>query len=128
MIPNDEIHRLIGAMAQNILTSPEFSCQMMGLLWKLPFAERHIALDELSTHANEYVRDAASELKIFMHHEQLSRNFEYVRENSPLRPGMRLELFGGYDYYSSNGNPWWLNGRDCYRGTFLGFGSCGENT
>lgn len=63
-----------------------------------------------------------------MRHEQLSKDLDYVRQNSPLRPGMRVELFGGYDYYSSDGKPRWLNGRDCYRAEFLGFASCGEDT
>jgi len=39
-----------------------------------------------------------------------------------------MELFGGYDYYSSGGKPLWLKGRDCHNATFLGFASSGENT
>jgi hypothetical protein len=34
-----------------------------------------------------------------------------------------MELFGGYDYYSSGGKPLWLKGRDCDNATFLGFAS-----
>ena len=82
----------------------------------------------LSADANEDIRRVALEFQIFERHAELSRNIDYVRQNSPLRPGVRLELFGGYDYYSSDGKPWWLNGRDCYKAAFLGFASCGENT
>jgi hypothetical protein len=34
----------------------------------------------------------------------------------------------GYDFYSSGGKPWWLNGRDCYRATFRHFAPRGEGT
>ena len=65
--------------------------------------------------------------QIFLHHETLSKNLEHVQEISPLRPGVRLVLFGGYDYYASEGKPWWLNDRECYTATFLRFLSRGDN-
>ncbi len=74
------------------------------------------------------MREAASECGLFTHHHELSWNLDYIRLNSPLQPGVRLELFGGYDYYSTDGKPWRLNGQDCYRATFLRFASRGENT
>ena len=79
-------------MEGDCLTSGEFASQLMGHLWGLPLAQRHAALEELSAHPNEDVRNAAVELQGFMRHEQLSKNLDYIRRNSPLRPGVRLEL------------------------------------
>lgn len=124
----DHIHDLIRAWEAGVLTFGEFQGQILMNLWKLPAAQKRAALDELSAHANEDVRKAAAELLLLARHEELSINFNYVKQNSPLRPGVRLELFDGYDYHSSAGKPWWLNGHDCYGAIFLGFVSCGENT
>jgi hypothetical protein len=116
------------AWEENIIAPNEFRDRMMDHLWKLPFAKRHAALEALSTHAREGVRQTALEFQVLERHEELSKNFDYVRKNSPLQQGARLELFGGYDYHSSEGKPWWLNGRTCYRVTFIGFASYGEHT
>jgi hypothetical protein len=123
----EEIHGLIGDWERNVITSLELQDGIMRHLRTLPSAERHAALEALSAHASEDMRRVALEFQIFERHDALSRNLDYVRQNSPLRPGRRLELFGGYDYYETGGKPRWLNGRDCYRATFLGFVSCGEN-
>jgi hypothetical protein len=128
MTQTEEMHRLIDAWERNVITSLEFQNEMMLHLRTLPLAERGAALEALSAHPNEDIRRVALEFRIFERNEELSKNLDYVREKSPLRPGVRLELFGGYDYYSSQGKPWWLNGRDCYKAAFLGFASCGENT
>jgi hypothetical protein len=97
-------------------------------LWSLPLIARRAALEALSAHADKDVRNAALEIEAMARNEKLSKDLDYVRQNSPRRRGTRLELFGGYDYYSSEGKPWWLNGRDCYRATFLAFASRGEDT
>ena len=125
---NEEIHRLIHAWESNCLCFIEFEDQMWGQLWKLPLAEKRAVLTALSAHANEDIRKAAFELEAMVRYGELSKDFDYVRENSPLHPGIRLQLFGGYDYDSSGGKPWWLNGRICYTATFLGFASYDENT
>ncbi len=128
MATNDDIDRLIAAWEAGIFTFTEFQDKLMTLVWALPAAEKRAAMEVLTAHANEDVRQAALELQVFARHEALSRNFDYVRQNSPLRPGARLELFAGYDYHSTEGKPWWLDGHECYRATFLGFASLGENT
>jgi hypothetical protein len=128
MTKSEEFHWLIRAREGNIIASNEFRDRMTDYLRKLPFAKRHAALEALSTHADEGVRQAALEFQVLQRHEELSKNFDYVRRNSPLQSGARLELFGGYDYYSSEGKPWWLNGRAFYKATFLGFASYGEST
>jgi hypothetical protein len=125
---NEEIHRLIHAWERTCLGFTEFENHMWGQLCKLPLPEKRAVLATLSAHANEDVQKAAFELETMVRQEELSKNLDYVRENSPLHRGVRLELFGGYDYGSSGGKPWWLNGRDCYTATFLAFVSYGENT
>jgi hypothetical protein len=110
----EEIHRLIRAWEENYFTSLEFQDRVLGQLRELPAAE--------------VVRNVAVEFRSLQRHEALSKDIDYVRRISPLRPGIRLELFGGYDYYATEGKPAWLNGRECYRATFLDFASYGENT
>jgi hypothetical protein len=128
LTPNEEIRRLIRAWEKNCLTSTEFQNHMWGQLRKLPVARRRAALASLSAHADKDIRNAASELQILMRHEELSKNLDHIRRSSPLHSGARLQLFGGYDYYSSDGKPCWLNGRTCYTATFLDFAAYGENT
>jgi hypothetical protein len=124
----EEIHQLIRAWEENYFTSLEFQDRVLGQLRELPAAEQHSMLESLSAHADEVVRNVALEFRQLQRHEALSKDIDYVRRNSPLRPGIRLELFGGYDYYASEGKPAWLNGRECYKATFLGFTSYGEDT
>jgi len=128
MTPSEEIHHLISAWKRNCLTFGELFDHMWGQLHKLPLAKKRAVLEALSAHDDEDIRKAAFEFQIWVRHEELSKNLDYVRQNSPLHPGVRLQLFGGYDYYSSDGKPWWLNGRICYTATFLGFASYDENT
>jgi hypothetical protein len=128
MTMSEKIDDLIRARIENSVTSLEFTMHLLRNLQELPLATREATLEVLSAHVREEVREAASECRLFMRHQELSWNLDYIRQNSPLRPGSRLELFGGYDYYSADGKPWWLNGRDCYRATFLSFASRGENT
>ena len=106
----------------------EFSARVMECLWALPAAKRDAALEHLSAHADETVRQVASEWQAFARQRALSTDLDHVRRNSPLRPGVRLALFGGYDYYATEGKPAWLNGRECYRATFLRFATRGDDT
>jgi hypothetical protein len=124
----EDLRRLIQAMERNLITSGEFFGKIWTRLSNLPSAEKKVLLEELLAHPDEDVRDAAKECGLMMHHGELSKNLDYIQQNSPLRRGVSMELFGGYDYYSSGGKPLWLNGRDCYNATFLGFASFGENT
>jgi hypothetical protein len=122
-----ELAVLLRDWEQEELAYSEFFDRMMQRLWPLAPAARRAALEALSVHADENVRQAASECGSFLRQEALSRDIDHVRRNSPLRPGVRLALFGGYDYSSSDGKPYWLDGRDCYRATFLGFASRGDD-
>jgi len=124
----EEIRRLIHAMERNSVTQGEFLDKIWTRLSHLSSAERKVVLEELLAHPDEDVRNAAKECRSLMHYGELSKSLEYIQQNSPLRPGVSMELFGGYDYYSSGGNPLWLDGRDCYHATFLRFASSGENT
>src|ERR1700722_16646177 len=100
MTQPEAIQRLIDAKEGNCFTSMEFYGHMLDQLWKLPAAARPGVLEELSAHADEDVRQAALDFQTFARHEALSKDLDYVRRHSPLRPGTRLELFGGYDYYA----------------------------
>jgi hypothetical protein len=122
-----EFAELIRAWEEKSLTYLELFDRMTQQVWKLPAAARHAALDELSVHADEDVSRAAAECRVLLHHGELSRNLDHIRQTSPLRPGVRLALFGGYDYYATDGKPGWLNGRECYRATFLRFAARGED-
>jgi hypothetical protein len=124
----EEIHELIRLWEENYFAFGEFQNLMIGQLRKLPAAERQDALETLSAHANEDIRQVAAEFRLLQHNEGLSKDIDYVRQHTPLRPGSRLELSGGYDDQSSGGKPAWLNGRDCYKATFQRFVSYGENT
>jgi hypothetical protein len=126
MTGTEEIDRLIRAFENNYFTTGEFQNLAIVQLAKLSAAEQHDALQTLSAHAREDVRNVAIEFRLLQRHEALSKSIDYIRRISPLRPGIRLERFGGYD--SSERQPAWLNGRDCYKATFLRFASWGENT
>jgi hypothetical protein len=121
MTQTEEIRSLLRDKERNYFTSTEFNARLIDQLWQLPSPTRQGVLEELSAHADEDVRQAALDFQAFARHEALSKDLEYVRKSSPLRPGTRLALFAGYDYYAENGKPWWLNGREFYRATFLGF-------
>jgi hypothetical protein len=128
MTLDESIRDLLGAWKNGELTLMEFSAKVAGELRKLPGNARDDVLNELSADADENVKSTAAECRTLLHHETLSKDLDFIRQNSPLRPGVRLELFGGYDFYSSDGKPWWLDGRDCYRATFLHFAPRGEGT
>jgi hypothetical protein len=127
MTETEEIHRLIDAFENNTFTTGEFQNLVIVQLRKLSAAQLRDALETLSAHGHEDVRKVAVEFRLLQRHEALSKSIDYIRRISPLRPGSRLKLSGGYDYYSPQG-PAWLKGRDCYRATFLRFASWGENT
>jgi hypothetical protein len=54
--------------------------------------------------------------------EQL-KDVDLIRGTSPLQPGARLILSGGYTAAFSQ--PWWLNGGESYKATFVGFAERG---
>jgi hypothetical protein len=62
----------------------------------------------------EFFRQRAAQIK----------DIEQVRRVSPLQPGTRLVLSGGYAH---PGPPRWLDGRPCYKATFLAFAERGAD-
>src|SRR5262249_23661282 len=60
---------------------------------------------------------------ILRQREEQIQDIEQVRRTSPLRPGTRLSLSGGYT--AAYSRPWWLGGRENYRATFIAFAERG---
>jgi hypothetical protein len=126
--PSEEIHSLIRALQRGVITQGEFSSKLWARLFNLSSAERPALFEELFAHPDKSVRHQAESCRLMIHYGELSQDLNYIRQNSPLKPGVQLELFGGYDHVYTPGGSWWLNGRECYDATFLGFASSGENT
>jgi hypothetical protein len=124
---SEDIQQVIRALQRNIICEGEFFNNLWGRLLDLPSAERTVLFEELLAHPDKAVRDEAERCRLMIHYGELSKDLNYILQNSPLKPGVQLELFGGYDHYTSGG-PHWLNGRECYYATFRGFASSGENT
>lgn len=53
----------------------------------------------------------------------LQQREEQIKRDSPLQPGTPLILSGGYT--AAYSHPWWLNGRECYKATFITFAGRG---
>jgi hypothetical protein len=114
-----EIDRLTSWLERELITPSEFFNSMLEALGNLPAGEKQVILGALASHSSERVREGVVPLEAFVRNQELSRDFEHVRRNSPLRPGTRLELFG--DGYSSDARPVWLSGRECRGATFVRF-------
>ena len=121
-----EVDRQIRLLEKGVITESEFFYAMLDALGNLPAGEQLAMLHALTSHRSEAVRAAVAQVQNFVQNRELSRDFEHVRRNSPLRPGCRLELFGSREFYASADRPW-LNGREFCRATFVGFQSLGEN-
>lgn len=118
MEPEKQINRLVSYLERELITSNEFFNSMLEALGELPTGEKQTIFGALAGHSCERVREAVVEVQAFARNQEVSRDFEHVRRNSPLRPGIRLELF---DKYSEKQPAAWLGGRDCYRATFVRF-------
>lgn len=77
-------------------------------------------LNEHKDHANDDVRRSVEEArKMIFEQENLVRDITAIRRTSPLQPGVRVRVGGGYTAaYSA---PTWLGGRDHAMATFLDF-------
>lgn len=116
-----EIDRIVKLMEREMLGRHEFFNSMLEALANLPAGEKHAILVALAGHSNERVREEVMEVQAFVRNQDLSRDFEHVQRNSPLRPGVCLELFADDNVYSSDRCPLWLRGRECCRATFVRF-------
>lgn len=83
-------------------------------------------LGQLSEHSDESVRGVAEEIREMIHRsEEQIKDIDQIRRTSPLQPGVALFLGGGYD--SAYSEPFWLNGREYYKATFIDFVPCGAD-
>jgi hypothetical protein len=75
------------------------------------------AFDALRRHPDENVREIGRGLEgELQRRESRVRDIDQLRRISPLQPGVRLVLSGGY-----SSPHWWLSGNACYRATFVDF-------
>jgi hypothetical protein len=122
-----EIDRHIRLLEKQAISNSEFFNSMLESLAKLPSAEQQVVLEALAGHGNERVRNEVMTVQAFVRNQALSRDFEHIRQYSPLRPGVRLELLGSPEVYTADNRPEWLNGRECRRATFIRFERLDEN-
>ena len=81
-------------------------------------------VQRMATHAEEWVRDIAADiLTAIERRANRVTDLNEIAITSPLQPGARIRLDGGYESY----NPWWLNGKECYLATFARFVPRGPN-
>lgn len=75
-------------------------------------------------HSSDDVRWLGRQLQdLLRQRERQIKDVELLRRTSPLRPGTRLILSGGYTAAFSP--PWWLNDQKDYKATFLAFAERG---
>ncbi|MFN0017814.1 MAG: hypothetical protein ACKVP0_06110 [Pirellulaceae bacterium] len=122
-----EIDRIVRLLERELITRSEFFNSMLEALVNLPAGEKESILDALAGHSSEMVRNAVVDVEAFVRNQELSRDIQHIRRNSPLRPGICLELRGSREYYSSEDRPWWLNGRECRGATFVRFERLSKN-
>lgn len=78
----------------------------------------------LRQHPEESARGVGGDVQeLLRRRAQQVKDIEQIRRSSPLRPGSRLALGGGYT--AAYSRPWWLNGRECYLATFIDFAARG---
>jgi len=112
---------LIRAREREVIDSSVLCEALTSYLAYFP-EQKEQALQVLSNHPHAEVHKLGSWFRGYIRTEELSRDFDHLRRTSALQPGRRLRLFGGYE--SCYRPPWWLNGREYYKATFIGFGGC----
>jgi hypothetical protein len=120
------IDRLVSLVDREVLSRSEFFNSMIEALGNLSAGEKQAILGSLASHNSEIVREEIARLQPFVRNQELSRDFEHVQRNSPLRPGTRIELFRD-DVDSSDNRPAWLRGQECCGATFVRFECLGKN-
>lgn len=79
-----------------------------------------VLAQRMATHKEESVRHVATDIQdIIERRANRVMAITEIEKTSPLHPGVKLRLDGGYE----SNNPWWLNGNDSYRATFVRFAS-----
>jgi hypothetical protein len=78
----------------------------------------------MANHHEQWVRETAEEIQsLITRRENRVTDISEIIKTSPLQPGVRIRLDGGYEHY----NPWWLNGNAYYSATFVRFVSRGAD-
>jgi len=79
---------------------------------------RVIVARRMMGHSDQWVRIiGTSILEMLEYIENLVTDIKVIEKTSPLQPGVRLRLDGGYNGSYS----WWLDGKKCYLATFIRF-------
>jgi hypothetical protein len=121
MDTHDELRRLIRSLDKGMVTGTEFLCDLLTYLTRFPEQQDEV-LTTLRDHPNECARAAIPAIQEALRkraESEQSKDIHHLRRTSPLQPGSRLALGGGYT--AAYAPPRWLNGRESYRGTFLAF-------
>lgn len=126
MGPRKDIDRLVGQMVRDALLRLR-ECDVLfdwdvrqGVDTYLAFfpEQQEAVLQTLSRSPIQGVRELVPWFrKVFLCKAQ-SKDHEFLRRTSSLQTGTRLMIFGDR---SAQRNPWWLNGREHYKATFVRF-------
>src|SRR6266849_2432740 len=123
MDSHKEPNQLIRLWERGDLSQCELFARTWEHLWNFP-EQKDDVLDTLSRHPDEGVREVVPQVQALLRRcaEQI-KDIDHIRRTSPLQPGTRLLLRGGFEAGCSNGipNAWWLNGRKFYKATFIRF-------
>jgi hypothetical protein len=100
---------VVGAILKHCHDKPAVAAGIASALHQHPSEDARWIGRELQRVLDEYARQI--------------KDIEQIRRTSPLQPGTRLILSGGYS--AAYSRPWWLNGREYYKATFIMFAERG---
>jgi hypothetical protein len=104
------------------------SLEVLGAVWEHCHDKPAVAVEvarAFHQHSSESVRWIGRQLQhLLRQREEQIKDVELIRRTSPLQPGTRLILSGGYT--AAYSHPWWLNGRENYKATFIAFAERGN--
>jgi hypothetical protein len=112
------LQALVRLRQGDVIGDVELWLAVLRYLWMFPNHQQEV-LAALSSPTHDKVHELAPWFQAYCRCEEQSRDLDYLRRTSPLQPGTRLLLGGGYT--GAYSPPWWLNGRESYSATFLGF-------
>ena len=123
MNSREEFEQLIRQRERGFIAGNEFVEKVFYYVWRYPDQRSDVA-NQLANHPDAAIREALASIQdLFGRIEEQIRDVTQIRRSSPLRPGSRLVLDGGYDV----ARPFWLNGREYYAATFIQFAECGSS-
>jgi hypothetical protein len=81
-------------------------------------------VERMAKHHEQWVRETAADIQSSItRRENRVTDISEIMKSSPLQPGIRIRLDGGYEPH----DPWWLNGNEYYSATFVRFASRGAD-